>query len=270
MLAYFPETPGASGHYAPLSVLSDATADVALDNWGNVFATGQTRGTIAGAPEGNQGGTDAFLAQLSTADGTLGWRHMYGTVLEDGGLAVSASGRRVTLGGFAEAESPGRPSGVSGLVRAYENDLVAPTISLTSPPIAPATYELGSTVNAAWSCTDPGASASPPTGSGLAAPCSATTASGAPINTALPLGTKSYSVGPATDVAGNTTSAVSTTYSVVDTTAPAVTLSSPVTGSTYRVGDPPRTTWREDRLGSLSSCVVGQHDAHRRPPTRPA
>ena len=222
------------------AAVSDVTADVALDNWVNVFATGQTRGTIAGAPEGNQGGTDAFLAQLRTADGTLGWQHMYGTALEDGGLAVSASGRRVTLGGFAEAnERGGLPLGISGLVRAYENDLVAPTISLTSPPIAPATYELGSTVDASWSCVDPGASASPPTGSGLAAPCSATTASGAPISTALPLGTKNYSVGPATDVVGNTTAAVSTTYTVVDTTAPAVTLSSPVTGSTYRVGDPP-------------------------------
>ena len=222
----------------------DTANDVAIDNWGNVFVTGTTFGSIPGASEPNQGGADAFVAQLRRADGATGWRHQYGTSTDEGAVAISATGQRVTIAGFANANlaSTGLVFNVSGLVRSYENDLVAPVITLTTPPVSPTTYELGSTVGASWSCTDPGAGATPPTGSGLAAPCSATTANGAAIDTALPVGMKNYSVGPATDFAGNTTPALNTTYSIVDTTSPTVTISAPTTGATYRVGDPAPVT----------------------------
>jgi hypothetical protein len=99
-------------------------------------------------------------------------------------------------------------------------DRVLPTISITSPTSG-ASYPVGTTVNAAYSCAD-APSGNVPGGSGVAS-CVGAVANGQPIDTATP-GPKTLSV-MATDAAGNTaTSSVSFTASAIITSAAPIVL----------------------------------------------
>jgi hypothetical protein len=221
----------------------DFATDVALDNWGNVFATGRSTGVVPGAPEANLGGVDGFVAQLRQSDGSLGWRHMFGTSTDDGGRAVVATGQRVTVAGFADGNpANGLQADISSIVQAYENDLIAPTLTFSVPAAGGgATYELGSSVAAAYVCTDPGESAAPPTGSGIdpVGGCPDAT----PLDTGLQVGehaapgnappiARTYGPVTTTDVAGNSAT-FSEDYGIVDTTNPAASVSAPADGTEF-------------------------------------
>lgn len=222
----------------------DFATDIALDNWGNVFAVGRSTGVIPGAPEVNLGGVDGFVAQLRQSDGSLGWRHMFGTSTDDGGRAIVATGRRVTVGGFADANlgATGTEFDVSSIVRAYENDLIAPLVEFSTPAAGGGgTVELGSAVTAAFACGDPGESGAPPTGSGI------DQVGGCPDATSLDTGlhfgehaaprnappiARTYGPVTATDVAGNSAT-FSEGYGIVDTTVPTASVSAPTEGAEF-------------------------------------
>ncbi len=109
-------------------------------------------------------------------------------------------------------------------------DTTDPSVNLVTPADG-ANYGLGAPVDADFSCADE------QYGSGLAS-CVGDVADGAAIDTST-LGAHTFTV-TATDNAGNTT-VVTHDYNVIasggDTTPPAVTLSSPVSGAVYHVGD---------------------------------
>ncbi|MEO5841949.1 MAG: S8 family serine peptidase, partial [Acidimicrobiales bacterium] len=107
---------------------------------------------------------------------------------------VTNTGKRLNLYGAVSSVSPG--------------DSMAPTITITTP-VNGATFHVGDTVHADFSCNDTG-------GSGLAT-CSGTVTNGSPINTAT-VGSRSFTVN-ATDGAGNPASRTHT-YTVVATTPP--------------------------------------------------
>jgi hypothetical protein len=104
-------------------------------------------------------------------------------------------------------------------------DTTGPSISIATP-VDGATYALGQSVSAAYSCADE------PGGSGVAA-CAGPVAAGAAVDTAS-LGHKSFTVN-ATDNAGNPTSK-SVGYTVTDQQAPAITVTTPADGAVYAPG----------------------------------
>jgi hypothetical protein len=105
-------------------------------------------------------------------------------------------------------------------------DETKPTISLTTPA-AGAVYEMGEHVVADYSCADE------PDGSGLDS-CEGSVANGATVNTES-LGEKTFTVN-ASDKAGNTASKA-VKYTVVDATPPSITVTTPVEGAVYSVGE---------------------------------
>jgi hypothetical protein len=105
-------------------------------------------------------------------------------------------------------------------------DETKPTINLTTPA-AGAVYEMGEHVVADYSCADE------PNGSGLDT-CEGSVANGATVNTES-LGEKSITVN-ASDKAGNTASKT-VKYTVVDATPPSITVTTPVDGAVYGVGE---------------------------------
>jgi hypothetical protein len=104
-------------------------------------------------------------------------------------------------------------------------DQTAPGISIASPTEG-AEYARGQHVAASYSCADEA------NGSGVAS-CAGDVASGADIDTGT-LGEHTFTVATA-DNAGNTGSS-SVTYTVVDTTEPGISLTTPVDGATYGLG----------------------------------
>jgi hypothetical protein len=120
-------------------------------------------------------------------------------------------------------------------------DATAPTISISSP-VAGQHYALGATINATYTCADPG-------GSGIAS-CTAT-----PIITTV--GTHAFKV-TALDNAGNEASQT-VSYTVdPDSTPPTITISSPVAGQHYALGTAINATFDcSDPGGSgVASCAV--------------
>ncbi len=115
-----------------------------------------------------------------------------------------------------------------------------PTVSITTP-VDGGTYEAGSTVLADYACAD---------AEGIAS-CVGDVADGAAINTAT-LGTHAFTV-TATDTAGVET-AQTVHYDVVDTTDPAVTITTPVDGATYALGQTVAADYACTDL-FLASCV---------------
>jgi Bacterial pre-peptidase C-terminal domain len=105
-------------------------------------------------------------------------------------------------------------------------DVTAPQIALATPAQG-ASYDLGQQVAANYSCADEDG------GSGLAS-CDGTVANGAAVDTSS-VGEKSFTVN-ATDNAGNPASKT-VKYTVVDRAAPEITLTSPVDGAVYGLGD---------------------------------
>jgi uncharacterized UPF0146 family protein len=122
-------------------------------------------------------------------------------------------------------------------------DTNAPTVNIVTPANG-ATYEIGSTVTAAYTCSD--------VGSGIAG-CIGTVANGASINTST-LGTKSFTV-TATDLAGQSSGPVTVTYTVVDSTNPTVSITSP-TATTYEYGATVNAAYSCSDAGSgIASCI---------------
>jgi hypothetical protein len=105
-------------------------------------------------------------------------------------------------------------------------DVTAPEITLATPSQG-AVYGLGEQVAAGYSCADEDG------GSGLAS-CTGTVANGEAVDTST-VGEKSFTVS-ATDNAGNPASQT-VTYTVADRVAPDITVSSPVDGAVYGLGD---------------------------------
>ena len=129
-------------------------------------------------------------------------------------------------------------------------DTTAPTATINRPAEG-ATYTVGDTVRADYSCADE------TDGSGIAS-CAGTVDDGATIDTGTP-GAFAFTV-TATDAAGN--SSVTTVHYTVarpkpaDTTAPVITLDVPQDGAAYMVGDRPIAEFScTDAGGSgLASC----------------
>jgi hypothetical protein len=156
---------------------------------------------------------------------------------EDGGSGIASCVGTVADGALLDTSRLGE---VSVTVTARDNagnqtivtntvtvvDGTKPTISITTPA-AGAVYGLGERVVADYSCADE------PNGSGLAS-CAGSVANGAAVDTGS-LGEKTFTVN-AGDVAGNTDSK-SVTYTVADRSAPTITLTRPVEGAVYTLGE---------------------------------
>lgn len=90
----------------------DAVRAVALDAHGDVFVTGDTEKHLAGAPETNPSGADAFVARFASATNHDGfrtaWVHQIGgsTHAGSGGIAVTADGT-ATVAGWADGPLDG-------------------------------------------------------------------------------------------------------------------------------------------------------------------
>jgi probable HAF family extracellular repeat protein len=126
-------------------------------------------------------------------------------------------------------------------------DLVDPTVAIETPADG-ATYEQGTTVQAVYSCGDE------ENGSGVAS-CEGTVATGDPIDTGT-LGDHTFTV-EALDEAGNSNSKT-VHYSVVDVKAPTISLTAPVDGATYTLGDDVQAAYAcaDEQGGSgLASCT---------------
>jgi len=63
----------------------DTSNAIAIDPWGNIFATGNTYGNLGGP---NAGRPDVYLAKLDT-NGNLLWLEQFGSTLDDYGLSVA-------------------------------------------------------------------------------------------------------------------------------------------------------------------------------------
>jgi hypothetical protein len=130
-------------------------------------------------------------------------------------------------------------------------DVIPPTLTIAAPA-AGAEYPVGTQLYASYSCDD-GAG-----GSGVVG-CIGTYPNGYPVPTGRP-GTFSFTV-DAFDAAGNHGSA-NVTYRVVDVNPPQITISSPVDGATYLVGDPiaPAYSCHDDVDGSNVPCKASPLD----------
>jgi hypothetical protein len=98
---------------------SDVAYGVAVGTDGSASITGWTSSALPGAPEGNGGEYDAFVAHYSAA-GTLSWVHeLGGTGLELAlGVAIDSSGDTY-IAGLTADHIPGAPQPSSGNVDAF-------------------------------------------------------------------------------------------------------------------------------------------------------
>jgi hypothetical protein len=181
--------------------------------------------------------------------GTLGWP------------VVTCEGN-VPLGAFLDTSSVGTHSftvhaiDYAGAETTVTNsytvfDVIPPTPTI-STPAAGAEYPVGTPLYASYSCDD-GAG-----GSGVVG-CIGTYPDGYPLPTDR-TGSFTFTV-DAFDAAGNHGSA-SITYRVVDANPPQITISSPLDGATYRVGDPIISAYscHDDVDGSNVRCKASPLD----------
>ncbi len=137
----------------------------------------------------------AVTVDYDCADtGGVGVFSCVGTQADGASLDTSTPGSKSFSVTATDNAGNDSTSTVSYTVQAVQTDTVKPTITLTRP-VQGASYTLGYTVKAAFSCVDTG-------GSGLAS-CVGTKANGANLDTSA-IGTKSFTV-TARDGAGNTT-----------------------------------------------------------------
>jgi len=78
---------------------------VAVDSAGNVYVTGQTRGSI-GQNQGNQGGYDIFVAKYNSSL-ALQWVVQYGSAQDDAGQAIAVNANGVYVAGYTNGALPG-------------------------------------------------------------------------------------------------------------------------------------------------------------------
>lgn len=87
----------------PPAVSTDAVADLAVDSAGHVVLAGSVTGSLDGKPAA--GGLDAFFASFDAGNGTLRWRDLYGTDVDDRAFAV-AIGRNGDVYGVVDLGGP--------------------------------------------------------------------------------------------------------------------------------------------------------------------
>ena len=119
-----------------------------------------------------------------------------------------------------------------------------PSVTIDSPQDG-ATYEVGESVSADYSCEDEVG------GSGLDS-CVGTVANGAAIDTST-LGAHDFTV-TATDNAGNETE-VTNAYTVVDETDPEITITTPVDGAVFEIGESVTVDFACTDVSGVDSCV---------------
>mgnify|MGYP001549565312 CR=1 FL=1 len=73
---------------------TDKGNDIAVDNKGKVFVTGQFRDTVdfGSGPVKAEGDSDIFVVGLDAASGAISWSHTYGGNTNDYGLGVATDG----------------------------------------------------------------------------------------------------------------------------------------------------------------------------------
>jgi hypothetical protein len=146
---------------------------------------GQGGSAVGG--EGGEGG-DGYFGGGGGGGGGAG---------EPGTLAGSGGGGGGGGSNFIGASFTSTSTGISGLSQEPSITFTysKPTVTITAP-VSGAKYEIGTTVDASYTCAE---------GGGNAIPCSGTVANGSPIDTGS-LGTKTFEV-TATDASGNETTA---------------------------------------------------------------
>jgi hypothetical protein len=133
-------------------------------------------------------------------------------------------------------------------------DTASPQISITTPPLAKATYTKGQVVKAAYTCTDDVAVKS----------CSGPVAKGANLPTGT-VGTIPFTV-TAVDKAGHTTtathyydvkaaSAPSQPTAPKDTTAPTIAIASPVSGASFTADKAPKASYSCADASGIKTCA---------------
>jgi hypothetical protein len=201
---------------------------------GGIASSGGTSGdpgTVGASGQGGTGGANV-AAGGGGGGGAFGGGGAGGGAASVTGTFVSAAGGG---GGGGSSLAPGGATGVAAdgtsasvTITYTIPDTTGPTISIVSPQDG-ASFQLGATVDASYSCADEAG------GSGLAT-CSGPVASGSPIDTST-AGAKSFAV-TATDLAGNTATK-SVHYTVSAPAAPGpptVSIKTPAASATYTLG----------------------------------
>ncbi len=232
-------------------VLVQAVSDAGVGYWANkgdaitpIPASGGTGG-LQIHTTGTQGAGQWFLGDVTaTVTGPAG---VPLEISVDGGAFEAYTGAE-TLSGTGQhlIQARGYDSTGAGMFLSASKtvliDADAPTVNIVTPSAT--TYEVGSAVNAAYTCAD--------VGSGIAL-CTGTVANGAAIDTST-IGTKSFTVS-ATDLAGQGSGDVTVNYTVVDTGNPTASITSP-TATTYEFGSAVAASYTCADSGSgIASCV---------------
>jgi len=119
-------------------------------------------------------------------------------------------------------------------------DTGPPSVAISSPTAT--TYESGTVVNAAYTCSD--------SGSGISS-CVGSVANGDPID--MSIGTHTFSV-TAMDKAGNQTTR-NVTYTVADTHGPTITITSPTNGALYPLNASVTASYSCADSSGVAACV---------------
>jgi hypothetical protein len=121
-------------------------------------------------------------------------------------------------------------------------DTTPPTISITSPTAT--TYEAGTTVYAAYTCSDSGSGIDPTA-------CVGSVANGSPID--MTIGTHTFTV-DAMDRAGNQAPQARVTYTVADRTAPTIAITTPADGALYALNATVKASYSCSDSSGVATC----------------
>ena len=225
------------------AVNARSDCDVTIISLGHNFFSDQCAGFVSGFdPATDVQGLSADFGPLQLNDGTTP-NHLpnAGSPLLDAGHDSPST---------LPACEPADQRGVTrsnrcdiGAVEGFGGDETPPVITITTPADG-AVFELGTSVNADYTCVDDDTSV---------ASCVGSVASGASIDTSA-IGTFTFTV-TGTDIAGNSATE-STTYEVVDSVLPEVVITTPADNATYEVGATVTADYSCADTGSgVASCV---------------
>jgi trimeric autotransporter adhesin len=205
---------GGDGGAASSAVLNFPQG-IAVDGAGNLYISDTNNLRVRLVSSGGGVQLPIVTASISGTLGNNGWYRSNVTVTwsvsDPSGPIISQSGCGTTVisvdtaGQVLTCSATGQ-GGTTTKSVTIARDTTAPTVSITTPASG-ASYAAGSTVNAAYSCSD---------GLSGSASCVGSVANGAAINTAT-AGTFAFAVS-ATDAAGNTATG-SVSYTVLPSTA---------------------------------------------------
>ncbi|MFB2937593.1 SBBP repeat-containing protein [Aerosakkonemataceae cyanobacterium BLCC-F154] len=112
------------GSEAPISQNNDMGFDIALDDAGNVYITGITKGNYYNISTGNFGNSDVFVAKLSNDGNPLWSKSMGGSGSDAGsGVAVDDAGNVYTIGYFSGIADLDPGEGTFNVVSKGEQDI---------------------------------------------------------------------------------------------------------------------------------------------------